>query len=381
MTTGQFVFWIAALVGHGALWVEIVNRLHGLGWPRRLVDNTTTACGLLVAGLPLAVAWSLWSSGGYALPAWSNGYAWFSVGVMLVWVAWRIGLHWDPARDGRSARTGLQTLDLAGRLGGAATGGSRVGRLARLPGNHVLRIAVEHHDVPLDRLPPSLDGLRIAHLTDLHMSGRLAIDYFREVVHAVNDWQPDLVCVTGDIVEHTPQLEWVEPTLGELAPPLGSYFILGNHDAMVDSEELRRRLSEAGLRDAAGRVLDVEHKSATVRLCGDERPWFPGGPVLPDPDAFTLCLAHTPDRFGWAIQNRVDLVLAGHTHGGQVCFPVLGPLLCPSRHSVRYASGTFRRGPTVMHVSRGTGSLFPLRYNCPPEVALLTLRGASPDEG
>ncbi|MEN0111081.1 MAG: metallophosphoesterase, partial [Planctomycetota bacterium] len=86
-----------------------------------------------------------------------------------------------------------------------------------------------------------------------------------------------------------------------------------------------------------------------------------------------LRLVHTPDRFAAACAAGEHLVLAGHNHGGQVCCPGVGPLLCPSRHGVRYAAGTFRRGGTVMHVGRGTGSLFPLRYACPPELAFITL--------
>jgi predicted MPP superfamily phosphohydrolase len=85
-------------------------------------------------------------------------------------------------------------------------------------------------------------------------------------------------------------------------------------------------------------------------------------------------LAHSPDQFGWAQANEVDLMLAGHNHGGQVCLPLLGPIVAPSLHGVRYGSGTFRAGNTVMHVSRGTSSLTPLRWNCPPEIAVLTLR-------
>lgn len=374
MTWGQTAFWATALVGHGLLWVEVVNRLHGLGWPRKLIDNVTSACGWLVSGLPVAIAWSLLAGSPTQSPhAWATGYAWISLATLACVVLGRIGLRWDPALDRRSRKTELRTLDLEAQLGDDATGGVRVRRLTRLPGNQVLRVSIEHLEVPLDRLPNELEGLRVAHLTDLHMSGRLSMAYFQEVVRAVNEWQPDLVCVTGDIVEHTPQLEWVAPTLGELRPRLGSYFVLGNHDALVDCQELRQRLTEAGLTDVGSRVVEAEHRGVTLRFCGDERPWFSTGPSLAESEDFTLCLAHTPDRFGWAVERGVDLTLAGHTHGGQVCFPLLGPLLCPSWHGVRYASGTFRRGDTVMHVGRGTGSLFPLRYGCPPEVALLTL--------
>lgn len=84
-------------------------------------------------------------------------------------------------------------------------------------------------------------------------------------------------------------------------------------------------------------------------------------------------LLHTPDQFAWACAHDADLVLAGHTHGGQVRFPVLGAVACPSLYGTRYAGGVFRRGPTVMHVTRGLGGKTPIRVNCPPEAALLRL--------
>jgi predicted MPP superfamily phosphohydrolase len=87
-----------------------------------------------------------------------------------------------------------------------------------------------------------------------------------------------------------------------------------------------------------------------------------------------VALVHSPDQFGWAQANDIDLVLAGHLHGGQVCLPLLGPIMSPSLQGVRYAAGVFKAGNTVMHVSRGAGSLTPLRFRCSPEIAVLTLR-------
>ena len=88
---------------------------------------------------------------------------------------------------------------------------------------------------------------------------------------------------------------------------------------------------------------------------------------------FRLLLAHTPDLFPWAQQLDFDLMLAGHNHGGQIRLPWIGPLISPSRYGTRYASGLFQEGPTVMHVSRGVGGEHLLRWNCPPELALLVL--------
>ncbi len=91
-----------------------------------------------------------------------------------------------------------------------------------------------------------------------------------------------------------------------------------------------------------------------------------------------VLLAHTPDQWPWAVQNDFDLMLAGHTHGGQVCLPLVGPIFCPSNAGVEMASGVFYKLPTVIHVTRGVSGEFPLRWNCPPEVANLILRGPRP---
>jgi predicted MPP superfamily phosphohydrolase len=370
----QTAFWLAAFLGHGALWVELVNRLHGLGWHRKLIDRLTLVCGVACAGIPIAAAILLARTPtSQPAPTGLVAYAWLSIAIGVIVVLTRIGLHWDPHRDRRTTKTDITTVDLKKTHGAAATRDATLHRLATLPGNTLLQPQLESLTVPLERLPPALDGLKIAHLTDLHMSGRITKPYFVELVQKVNEWGPDLVCVTGDIVEHAPQVDWIDDTLGKLMPTRGSYFILGNHDKKIDHEAVRRRLHEHGLIDVGNNRVVVNYGDEQFMICGDERPWFATDPLITGDESLVFCLAHTPDRFGWAVKQGIDLVLAGHNHGGQVCFPPFGPLLCPSVHGVRYAAGTFRRGRTVMHVGRGSGSLFPLRYACPPEVALVTL--------
>lgn len=369
-------YWALSLLGHAALWTELVNRLHGLGWRRSLIDALTLLCGVALVGVPAAAVFAVIGEG---TPRWVTPYSWLSLAALALIIAYRAALAFDTQRDARTRLTRRDTLNIAESIGVDAACTPGLARIASAPGNELLRLSVEHLAVPIDRLPAELDGLRIAHLTDLHMSGRLRRGYFEQVVQAVNSWGPDLVMLTGDIVEHTPQLDWVEPVLGAVRPEAGAFFILGNHDEKVDSAELRRRLSAAGWSDVGARPATLTVHDRRVTVCGDERPWFPGAEPPDADDDLRLALVHTPDRFAWARSSGVDLTLAGHNHGGQVCFPVLGPLLCPSRHGVRYASGTFRAGRAVMHVGRGTGSLFPIRWNCPPELTLITLeRGDQP---
>ena len=117
-----------------------------------------------------------------------------------------------------------------------------------------------------------------------------------------------------------------------------------------------------------------------IVLAGNELPWH--GPAAEmdyapihtfDGSNFRILLAHTPDQLGWARHFDVDLMLCGHTHGGQIRFPPLGAIFSPSKTGVKYDYGFFHKSPTSMHVSRGVSGQEPLRWNCPPEISLLIL--------
>ncbi len=120
------------------------------------------------------------------------------------------------------------------------------------------------------------------------------------------------------------------------------------------------------------------HQGSPVVLAGNELPWFKPAadlgqcpPTVNGKRPLRVVLSHSPDQLGWARTHDCDLMLAGHTHGGQIRLPGIGPILSPSLHGSRHASGTFYYEPTVLHVSRGIAGTRPLRLNCPPEVAHL----------
>jgi predicted MPP superfamily phosphohydrolase len=266
------------------------------------------------------------------------------------------------------------------RLGYKQVHGFKAQVLLRVPGNQVLQLAVRHKQLHLQRLPSDLDGLSIAHFSDLHITGRIGIDYFHEVVDRVESLRADLIAVTGDVIDEVGHIDWLEETLGRLTAPLGAYFVLGNHDQFSGQAALvRQALSEAGLTDLGGRWQRLDSAGGELILAGNELPWFQLSPQMDQlppkrPSQLRVLLAHSPDQFAWARLRDFDLVLAGHTHGGQICFPLIGPIHCPSWHGVTYASGVFFEPPTVMHVSRGVSSELPIRLNCRPEVTKLVLR-------
>jgi uncharacterized protein len=213
------------------------------------------------------------------------------------------------------------------------------------------------------------------------MSGRLMRAYFERVVDEVNRAAVDIVAVTGDIVEGNRFLDWLPATLGRLEARFGVYYVLGNHDRRADEPELRAALADAGLINVGSTWHQVIVRGTPIVLVGNELPWYKPAADLRDcPNESEagrparILLAHSPDQFKWAQANDVDLMLAGHLHGGQVRLPLIGAITSPSIHGVRYAAGLFTAGNTVMHVSRGIGALTPLRYRCPPEIAILVLR-------
>jgi hypothetical protein len=270
--------------------------------------------------------------------------------------------------------------DVAERLGSWPIAGRRARLLSAVPGNQVCQLHVHRKTLHLPRLPSELNGLAIAHLSDLHMVGNLTEPFYQQVVEIANSLDADLVCISGDIVEKSCCLDWIPSTLARLTAKHGRYFVLGNHEQRLpDPQVLRDALCEAGFTHLGGRCESLTINGAQILLAGNELPWFGTAPEIPpqfrNPQAtFRILLSHSPDQLALARREEFDLMLAGHTHGGQIRLPGLGALISPSWHGWRYASGLFHEPPTVMHVSRGIAGTELIRLNCPPEITLLILR-------
>ena len=378
---------IFAWLGHVVLWVAIVNRLHAYALPRKLIDLATLASGLLLVllvwPLLLVTAQQLAIPTSYTLgmapgPL-STAYAWFCAAVAVGGMLGRLYLacHKELVGVVRDRKSHLLPLPY-GPHELLAPGLPRL--VGSLPGNQVLRPVVTELELAIPQLPVGFQGLRIAHLSDLHLSGRIGQGYLEAIDDATNQLAPDLVVVTGDIVERPQCLDWIAPSLGRVDPRAARLFVLGNHDRHVGPDNVRQAMTAAGFLNLGGLSESIDLPHGTCIAAGNETPWFGQAPSLPwagqeplDCNTFRLALIHTPDLFGWCAAQRFHLALAGHNHGGQVRLPLLGAILAPSRYGVRYASGAFRRQETVLHVSQGTSCLAPLRYNCPPELSLLVL--------
>ena len=250
--------------------------------------------------------------------------------------------------------------------------------LKRIPFNQCHLISLESIEIALNRLPKGLDGLRICHLSDFHLTGQIDVAYFERVAAEANRFEPDLIVVTGDLIDEYECLDWITEVFKPLSAKHGVHFIRGNHDLRIQNQKmLLDQLQSSGMKWASGgqwHTLDVN--GCRISLAGNELPWHDGAEALSADaeDGLRILLTHSPDQIAWAAAYDFDLILAGHTHGGQIAIPVVGPIVAPSKHGVLYASGTFEIDGAVMHVSRGLSGDESIRINCPPEVALITLR-------
>lgn len=285
----------------------------------------------------------------------------------------------------RSRRHFLRTgLRLVG--GGAAAG--LVYGLAVEP--HWFRIT--RRRISIRDLPSSLNGLRIVQLTDIHHGPWLALGYVRQVVDAANALAPDLICLTGDYVHKSPA--YIEPVIGELArlhAKIGTVAVLGNHDWWEDGPLVRQELIRAGIAviDNARRILTPDGKLAADAAEGlaitgvgdlwEGQPDYQAALAGLPQTMPRLLLAHNPDcaeaRALIHSGLRVDLMLSGHTHGGQVAIPFLGSPGIPSAYGEKYARGLVEGPVCPVFVCRGIGmTVLPLRFGAFPEIAVLELR-------
>ncbi len=377
-----------ALVGHGYFWVAIVNRLHGLAGRRKLIDLATLACTVCFLAFPVYVL-----AHGKAVFAYWNSFSvsesllavrYFQACLLMSLGEFLVKSLWPSERDQSSTllEASRESVDVDNSSSLDYYRGSYARFLGAIPGNQSTQLSIDCKRVMVPQLNHALEGIRIVHLSDFHMTGRLDVEWYKIVVDQVTQLEPDVVIITGDIVENPECFPWLEETIGQLSAEFGVYFILGNHDKYVDIARTKMILASAGHVCVSGQCLETAWNGVPVFLAGNERPWFENvgaWPEVGNHEARTaplrVALQHTPDQWEWSRNNDVDLVFAGHTHGGQICLPILGAVACPSLYGTRYAAGVFRRGNCVMHVTRGLSGRTPLRWLCPPEIALLELVG------
>jgi len=257
------------------------------------------------------------------------------------------------------------------------------------------QIQVERVPVRLKDLPEAFRGFKIAQLSDLHSSplvDKAHLDYAVDLALAE---KPDLIALTGDFIGHTLRshiddihefdaqyLDNLVVALGRAKAPFGTYAVLGNHD-FWSGPEVTKRIHHDFEKRAGVRVLRNQNVTLTkgkqsVQLLGIDDYWHTwdlSKTMRKVPrDSVKILLSHNPDiNRQLKPSHKIDLVLSGHTHGGQISLPLVGPPFRPTRDE-KYLKGLVRDGDRQTYITRGVGHLVvPIRFNCPPEVTLITL--------
>jgi uncharacterized protein len=242
-------------------------------------------------------------------------------------------------------------------------------------------VQVNTYRIPVSRLPSAFEGFTIVQLTDLHYGPLVPLSLLESAIEQANSIPRDLIVCTGDYIHQrnsAHQIEKIWPLLATLTAPSGVFSILGNHDHWGDTERSIFWLNKTG--------QNLRHQTRKMERNGQVL-WFVGAGDLwedhvsidnlmkPIPkDDCRIVLAHNPDSADTIIELKPDLMISGHTHGGQVNIPFFGTPVLPVKNK-NYSFGLKRSGNNIpVFISRGIGwAILPVRFNCFPEIAVITL--------
>ena len=240
-------------------------------------------------------------------------------------------------------------------------------------------IGVNAVTIPLENLPSAFHGLRIALLTDLHHGYFITREHIREAMELTTTLEPDLVLLAGDYVHNNSNyIVAVMEELGALRAPLGVFAVQGNRDIRINRMMTTQSLAQNNITELTNRGLWIQREESRLWLCGMDdcnagTPDMQAALKGASSDAFVMALMHNPHYVDFLHDPRIGLVLCGHTHGGQINLPLLGRPFLPSGCE-KYPCGLIQGPMSKVFVSTGIGTVFPpMRYHCPPEIALLTL--------
>ena len=251
------------------------------------------------------------------------------------------------------------------------------------------RLVVREQTIQIDNWPKELDGLRVAVLSDIHVDNWFVDDKkLRTIVERTNQLQPELIVILGDYMSSNGYVtRRVEPEhfgaiLKDLHAPLGVYSVLGNHDWWYSGIQVRRGLEKNGIQVLENEVIHFDTRGTQLWLAGLADLWTRRQNVadtiamVPE-GAPVIALTHNPDIFP-DLPQRVPLLIAGHTHGGQVRFPLIGSVVQSSDYGERYEMGHVFENNHHLFVTSGIGiSILPVRFGVPPEIVLLTIKTSS----
>jgi predicted MPP superfamily phosphohydrolase len=250
------------------------------------------------------------------------------------------------------------------------------------------RPRIVRREIALRRWPARLEGFTVALLSDFHYDPHFSVHPLRAAIGMVNGLRPELIVLAGDFVsvpllgDPAAAASAAEPCaqlLRQMQAPHGLWAVMGNHDAFTDPDRVTSVLRAAGIQVLSNQSLPIERDGARFWLGGVDdvlgQTADLDATLHPVPaDEAAILLAHEPDYADHVARYPVDLQLSGHSHGGQVRLPLLPPLFLPEL-ARKYIWGLYKIGGLTLYTNPGLGTVgVPVRWNCPPEITLLTLR-------
>ena len=252
-------------------------------------------------------------------------------------------------------------------------------------------ISIVTHNTAIRNLPDAFHDFRVVQISDIHFEGFTEPFFLRRVIADINSLQPDLVLLTGDYISFTPMsrdfvlgaMHRCSDLLRSIACPQ-RFAVMGNHDSFLGAPTIGQVLAAVDIPLLVNQYVPIERAGKRLWVCGVDDPvtHVPDlDSAIPErPDGPVLLMCHGPDYADEVIVHRrgqlVDVMLSGHTHGGQVRIPFLPPYHLPAGGR-KYVEGFFQLNQMQLYVNRGIGSVgVPFRLNCPPEITLFTLQRA-----
>lgn len=238
--------------------------------------------------------------------------------------------------------------------------------------------------ISLSRLPRAFSGFRVLQISDIHAGEQFMPGHLGEIVQKILELKPDIVLITGDFVCSSSAmtdeiLGTTEDLLAQISVSIPTFVVMGNHDYWWDVARVREMLQRANVKELANDFFTIQKDDASLHICGVDDFYERKselGPILANlpEEGCAILMAHEPDFADKSsVTGRFDLQVSGHSHGGQVVLPFIGPLVLPN-YGRKYPSGSYTVGNMHQYTNRGLGMVFPyVRFLCRPEITVFTL--------
>lgn len=244
------------------------------------------------------------------------------------------------------------------------------------------RIQTKTVHLSFSRLSSTLSGIRIVQFSDTHIGEHYSLKQVARLVDLVQRQKPDVICFTGDLFDSGDGevKDDIIPILSRLQAGLGKFAVLGNHDIRLNAKRVKDVLERSGFTVLVNENRSIQQGTGRMRVAGIDE-MLHGKPDIKlalrgtDKDEFVLLLAHEPDFADTSLKYPVDLQLSGHSHGGQIRIPFIGSIFTPE-FGQKYSIGlySFEGSEFNVYTNRGIGTtLFPIRFNCVPEITVFIL--------